>query len=243
MDEPAPKNEPGSFLSIISDVSKTPNMDPEILHRLIDANERVMQKQAEIDFNDAFIKMKPLLPVIVKDAPNQQTNSKYAKLENIKENVDTILFDHGFYYTFDEIYPDNDHIVTVCKLTHKGGHSITAQKRLAHDDAGIKGTTNKTQVHAAASTGTYGQRLSLAMALSLTFVGFDKDGNAPDEALIDDAQFQAIQALIEETETDTAAFCKHLKVESLKAITNKQYPKAVQDLKGKLEKQKVKKDG
>lgn len=228
-------------LSIIEKVALNPDADVSKMNALFDLQERVMSKQAEIDFNNAFILMKPKLPVIVKDAANSQTNSNYAKLENIKEKVDPILFENDFFYRFDEEYPDNDHIIITCYLTHKGGHTVVAKKRLAHDDVGIKGSTNKTKVHAAASTGTYGQRLSLAMALSLTFIGFDNDGNEVDtSALVDDAQFNELLKLIEEAGVSAESFCKHMAVPSIRSIRSLLYAKAVQDLKARIKKKKEK---
>ena len=210
------------------------DIDTEKMKALVEINKDVKRTQAEINFNLAMAEMKPYLPEIVRDKANTQTSSKYATIENIKTKCDPILQKYGFNYRFDEEYPDAEHIVTVVYLTHRDGHTVSARKRLSHDDAGIKGTANKTRVHAAASSGTYGQRLSLAMVLALTFKEFDNDGNAAERFLIDEDQRAKIQELIDESDTDIAVFCDHLKIASLAEMPNKIYPKAVQDLKAKI---------
>lgn len=210
------------------------DIDTDKMKALIDINKDILKAQAEINFNTAMAAMKPFLPEIVRDKANTQTSSKYATIENIKIKCDPVLQKYGFNYRFDEEYPDNEHIITVCYLTHRDGHTVTAKKRLSHDDVGIKGSSNKTRVHAAASSGTYGQRLSLAMVLALTFKEFDNDGNAADRFLIDEDQRAKILELIEQSDTDIQAFCEHLKIDSVADMPNKIYPKAVQDLKAKI---------
>lgn len=231
-----PASAPGAMdpAQLLQIALNSKDVDTEKMKALVAINKDVMATQAEINFNLAMAEMKPFLPEIVRDKANTQTSSKYATIENIKTKCDPVLQKYGFNYRFDEEYPDNEHIITIVYLTHRDGHTVVARKRLAHDDVGIKGTANKTRIHAAASSGTYGQRLALAMVLALTFKEFDNDGNAAERFLIDEDQREKIQALIEESDTDIAVFCEHLKIDSLAAMPNKMYPKAVQDLKAKI---------
>src|SRR5215467_3126050 len=65
-------------LAMIERVAKDPNADVAKLEKMLDMQERVLRTRAELEFNEAMSKCQAALSVVVADAENPQTRSKYA---------------------------------------------------------------------------------------------------------------------------------------------------------------------
>ena len=240
-------NDETGFLNFLERAAKDPSFDVAKFTALLDVKERQLNKQAEQAFNQAYTRAKLSMPRVTKegsveypvdknqpDGPKKKA-FKFAKYEDIDKAIRPTEQAEGFSRIFTTEEREGGGVIVHCTLLHKDGHSKTASIPVALDTSG-----GKNNIQAMGSSFSYGKRYTTEMIWDIVKEGDDNDGNY-DIFPIDDVQFEAIQTLIEETGTDTAAFCKHLKVESLKAITNKQYPKAVQDLKAKKDKIKDKK--
>lgn len=90
---------------------------------------------------------------------------------------------------------------------------------------------SKNAIQAVGSTVTYLQRYTLLAATGLAAAGQDDDGDEGDRGeLIDANQKDQLIALIRETETDTARFCKYLGVESVDDLPAARFDDALQAL-------------
>lgn len=182
------------MLSIIERVARDPNSDIDKLERLLAMKERLDLRDAELAFSEAFANMKPALPVIRHDRYNDQTQSKYATLRQVNETVDPILKQHGFSTRF-RTHQTETHASATCILQHIKGHKEETTITLPLDLAGIKGTKNKTSVHAVASSTTYAKRYAKLAALDL--VTGDDDGNgAANELPLNETQQETIKSLL-----------------------------------------------
>lgn len=202
-----------------------PDTDPEKLHQILDFQERILDRQAEYDFNSAMVALRKELQPIVKNKANKQTSSKYADLNAIKKAVDPLLEKHGFYDSYDDDFPEDGVIITTCILTHAGGHSRKNKVRFKRDNVGIKGTANKTDVHGDASAMTYGQRLSLCRALGIR-ISEDDDGNAAGNEAIHPDNAEKLKQLIKETNSDTKAFCEMFGCNDVDSLPQRELRKA-----------------
>lgn len=243
---PAVAEQVGGYLNLIEKAVEDPNCDPDKLHRLLDFQERVMDKQAEINFNQAMTEMMLEMPVINKDGAveyqNKTTNAKevafrYASFENIMKAVKPILQKYGFTMRFNTKEREDGGAIITGILSHKDGHKESTEFSAALDSSG-----GKNNIQAMGSTFSYGKRYCVTALLNIITEGEDNDGNIQGQP-IDDAQFTEIQRLIDESKADTAAFCKHMRVSSLKEIRQDQYAKATNALKAKIEKQKKQQGG
>jgi len=63
-------------------------------------------------------------------------------------------------------------------LSHSAGHTRKYWVDLPLDQAGIKGTVNKTPMHATGSTFSYGRRYLVVMIFNISVIGEDDDGVA-----------------------------------------------------------------
>jgi hypothetical protein len=251
-DLPVPTNtqQVGEYSGMIKNAIVDPNTDPEKLHRLLDFQERVMAKQAEINYRAAMNRLQLDMPIIAKDGsvsypidknkpdgPKREA-FKYASFENIMRAIKPSLMKNGFTFSFDSTprQGDGGGATITAKLSHVDGHSETSSFAAALDSSG-----GKNNIQAMGSTFSYGKRYCVTALLNIITEGEDDDGNTDhgDEP-IDDVQFQHIQDLIDEGSFDAAAFCTHMGYSSLRDIRQKNYVEATNMLKEKLKIKKAK---
>jgi len=220
------------YQEAIKSLTTMPDVNPDVVHAFLDAQERILDREAKMAFIKAKHAVRRDLPTIVKNKFNDQTKSSYANFEAIKKAVDPILDKHGMSdsYTFD--YPEDGVTITTCILTHDLGHEERYQSRVCRDDVGIAGKKNKTNVHGDASAASYGQRYSLGAGLGLK-TSKDDDGNAAGLNPITEKQRDKIQALVDDTGADTQQFCEFMGVSSLSDISTIKYADAISSLQAK----------
>lgn len=167
-----------NLANIIEQAVANPEIDPDKMMKLLDVHERVFNKNAEISFNQAMVKCQEEMPTVVRDASNDQTRSKYAKFETIISTIKPTYTKHGFSLSFGTDDAAEGHIRIVCDVMHSDGHSKRHHVDLPLDIAGIKGSVNKTGVHATASTHSYGKRYLVGMIFNIAQADQDDDGNS-----------------------------------------------------------------
>lgn len=98
-----------------------------VMEAMVGLYERMQAKEAEREFNTAFLELKKEMPKIAatKPVPNNDgtTRYKYAPLDEIDEILQPLALRHGFTYTFAEgDKSDATKIEKVCTVYHTGGH-------------------------------------------------------------------------------------------------------------------------
>lgn len=165
-----------SIISLVDKALTSPEIDVEKMKAMLDVQERIYDKNAQIEFNAAMAKCQKEMPAIAKTAENLQTNSKYAKYETIVIDTKPIYTKHGFSISFSEGEAKQDnHIRVEAEVMHSNGHVKQYHSELPKDDSGIKGTVNKTQVHAKASTYSYAKRYLFCMIFNIALANEDDD--------------------------------------------------------------------
>lgn len=190
-------NVQAGFLGLIEKVVSNPEANIQMLEKIIEVQERVMAKQAEIDFNADLAVMLAEIPVIAKTSDIKvQTKTggnfgiKYAALDEIVEVVRPIMSKYGFSVNFKHEQNSASHVKVTCILRHKHGHSETNEITLPLDNSG-----SKNAVQSVGSTITYGKRYTLCSSLNIA-TGDDKDGftvsaeNANAKQGLSDKRFQ-----------------------------------------------------
>ena len=92
-----------------------------VLGDLLKLQERQEQRQAERDFNAAFVALQHDLPVIVASTVIKN-RGKYERFEDVMDKVGPLLVKHGFTVSFSQVEGDKK-ISQTCKLRHIAGHS------------------------------------------------------------------------------------------------------------------------
>lgn len=166
-----------TLLTAIAAAASNPAADIDKMERLFAMHEQMIKREAEMAFNAAFSRAQAKMPIVATNAVNSQTNSRYAKLAAIVEAISPIYTNEGFSVSFNNAdSPIAGNIRVLAKLSHPAGHSRDYQIDMPPDDVGIKGTANKTKVHAAGSTNAYARRYLTLMIWNLTTED-DTDGN------------------------------------------------------------------
>lgn len=226
---------PNSIVETITAMASNPDIDVAKLEKLMDLNERMLNREAAKEFAEDFVQMKPELPTVARTHNNSQTKSKYAKLEDINVVVDPVLAKYGF-GTQTKIKEQTDKGVTVTAiLTHRGGHKEETTIFMPLDDRGIAGTVNKTQPHAVSSSITYAKRVAICALLNIS-TGDDADGNT-DNGCITLEQAAEIDNLIRVTGADRAKLLEYASSDDVRNIPAKNYGKTISMLKQKQKKQ------
>lgn len=234
-----------SFLGFIAEAARDPSVDVSKMERLFDMRERMLARDAHLQFNAALKEAKAQMPAILKNKYNEQTKSHYANLESVSDAMDPIITANGFSLTFGTAPTTLEgHYLVTCTLAHEGGHEKAYEAPIPIDSAGIKGTTNKTATHAFGSTMSYGRRYLKMMIFDIKTT--DDDGNAagaraPVEVeFISDEQLVTLRAEMKKTNTDENKFTAYLKEPTLGALTVQKFHQAMAALKAKAETMGVK---
>lgn len=230
----AKQNEAASPVRLI-ELAIQQNADVEKLEKLMDLQERWDARQSEAAFNTALNRVQANLPKIEKDANNNQTKSKYSRLETVNAALVPVYAAEGFSISWGtDTSPVDGHIRVVGDLSHSSGHTRRYFLDVPLDNVGAQGSVNKTKVHATGSSISYGRRyLTLMMFNASTYD--DVDGNQP-KPTISEQQEADLKALIEETKASVPAFLGYYKIKRLSELYAEHYETAVKMLEAKRKK-------
>lgn len=215
---------PSTMLDIISRAAADPNTDPAKMHSLLDVQERMMNKQAEINFNIDFGKLQAELPSITQDAKIVHSGkliANYATYEAIDKVIRPLLVKHGFSLRYNSKGWEGK-VVIYGTLAHRDGHSITDEIPLGIDASGAKNN-----VQGVGSTIAYGKRYLVGMLLNLVFCGEDDDGVKAGHVPINDEQATEIKDKLRSTGADVKKFLEYMGAASVDEIAAKNYSKAI----------------
>lgn len=173
VDEAAPERAlakvDGPMLPMIERLAALPDFDVAKLEKLLDMQERILDRHAEAAFNGAFAEMQAQIPTI---AERGRTNmGRYARLEDIIEVVRPILKAFGFSLSFSTQWPEKGTVRIVGILTHTQGHARQSEFLTTADTSGAKNA-----VQALGSAVSYGRRYTTMDLLSIVSRELDDDG-------------------------------------------------------------------
>lgn len=230
--------EPSDVLSALKRAASD-TTDIDKMERLLAMHLKLAEKDAEREFNMAFLAAQSDIRPIFKDANNPQTKARYAKLEKINEAIMPILQRHGLAISFGSDTPESmvsTHVRVTVKIYHANGYSEMRKIDAPLDGAGAKGTSNKTGVQAMGSSITYAQRYALKMIFNLSFTN-EEDNDGEDSETITQEELEQLTTLCDETNADKARFLAYYQIKDFSDMTRKQFPGAITALKQKKAKE------
>jgi len=234
------------FIEMVERLAANEAVDPDKLQKIVDIQMQVFDRNAETEFNAAMSRVQSKLPTVYEKSFNPQTNSRYAKIEHIAKVIKPIYTAEGFSTTFSQGKPVTEGYMGIDgELRHSGGYKRSYWLELPPDDKGIKGTVNKTGLHAAGSTFTYGRRYLTCMMFDVA-TGDDTDAvigdSAPPAKIISDKQASQIQDMltvlndVDAPNSDEELFCAWAKIESIRSMPAHKFARCLKNLKEKVEK-------
>jgi hypothetical protein len=208
-----------NFLAMIERLASNPDVDVEKLHRIMDAQERVLDRNAAQAFNHDMALAQAKIKVAIKDKFNQQTRSNYASEEAIDKAINTASTDMGFSLSFyEEDSPKPNHIRVCVDIMHRDGCTKVRHTDVPIDDKGIAGKTNKTQTHAFGSSLSYGTNYLKRLVFNVPRGDGDDGNGASGIEYIQGEDLERIKKLVKEVVTDMNAFLKVAHATSIDTI-------------------------
>lgn len=166
-----------------------------------------------------------------KSANNPHFKTKYADLTAVIEAIKPALINHGLFFT-QHPKPSEKGITVETVLHHENGDHLSLGELFV--------PANKQDAQGFGSALTYARRYALVTAFGVPVE--DDDGNAASKsapkaspAVIDDVQWSELVQMMEAAEANTAAFCTAYNIASLKELPTDAFPKAIAQLRKKIE--------
>jgi hypothetical protein len=161
------KNEAMTLMAVIERVAMSESSDITKLEKMLDMQERILNRNAAQSFSSDMAVMQGEMPRVFKLASGH--NTTYARLEDINDAIRPTLQKFGFAVTFTIDQPDK-HVRITAILSHRDGHTQTSSLTLPLDTSG-----SKNSVQAIGSTVSYGKRYTLCALLNIS-TGDDTNG-------------------------------------------------------------------
>lgn len=220
-----------SMLTVIERIASDPNSDVAKLEKMLDMQERIIAKQAEMDFNAAMTRLQQKLPVIHQSSEIRHGDkmiAKYAKYEDIDRKIRPFYSAEGFSLSFNSKRQPDGAVIYYGTVAHESGHSRTAEIILPAD----KGP-GRNEVQAQGSTLSYAKRYLVMMLLNLVTTGEDDDGNGAGAKAVTDEMVKELEDMIVKYGADRQRFLEHFKATVITDLSAKDYKAAVALLKAK----------
>lgn len=178
-----------ALMGIVERLAQNPDVDVQKMTAILDMQERLWKRNAEIAFNRDFAAMALDMPRIQKDGTvsydkvkgqpekGQEEAFKFALYEDIDEVIRPILNKYGFSLSFTTTERQGGGLVVNGILAHREGHSRTTSLPLALDTSG-----GKNNLQAMGSSSSYGRRYAACILLNIITVDEDDNGLADGQA-------------------------------------------------------------
>jgi len=227
-------NDASAIMSVIERIVMNPDVDISKVEKMLDMQERIMNRNAEQSFNSAMTIAQGEMGRVSADMQNPQTRSMYASYAQLDRSLRPVYTKHGFSLSFDTGELNEGILPVKCYVSHKDGHSRTYHVDMPADGLGAKGNAVMTKTHAAGSAMSYGMRYLLKLIFNVAIGEDDDDGNGAEGIItISEEQEANIVAMLDETDSKKSDFLKYLGVESLLSLPASHYDKAIKALEAK----------
>ena len=189
-----------------------------VLDKLVGLYERMQDREAERQFNSAFVALQQDLPVIVASTiiPNR---GKYERFEDLMQVVGPLLTKHGFSVSFSQDAKDG-RVLETCHLRHIGGHSQA-------NSFGVRTGKADSDTQADVKASTTAKRCSFMNSLNLVIRqdAMTDEGDATLQgAPIDFAEAKYLREQIAEKGANEATFLKMAGADTIETIGKNIYP-------------------
>lgn len=173
------------FLDLTREILLNPAIDPDKLEKLMNLQERVMDRTAKQLYDSAMHLAQQEMSFVVSDKRNPDKGNKYASYKAIDKAIRPIYSKHGFSVSFDtgpgkpEYGPvPEGHIRVLMDIAHAGGWQVQKHTDIPVETTGAQGTKMMTKTHATGSGMSYGKRYLVIFGFNLAVGEQDDDGNA-----------------------------------------------------------------
>lgn len=230
--------ETNALLNMIERVCLDKDADIDKLSKMLDMQERILNRNAEQAFAADFSAMQSELPriarngtIVIKKDNRIIQSTPFAKLEDINDGVRPTLQKYGFGVSF-SIAQAGGMITVTAKLLHRLGHSESTSISLPLDTTG-----SKNNVQGNGSTVSYGKRYAMCALLNIS-TGDDVDGAEPEQIrqpfdVVSEADINSIRNALKVADYAEESFCKSAGIASLDQLALARFAGAMAHIQGK----------
>ncbi len=226
-----------SIMQVIARAASDPRVDVAKMSALLDMQERISAKEAEIAYNRAYSEAKLHMPRIVKRGTidmGSKGSMKFATYMDVDKVVSEIERRFGFTRSFTN-KPSEKGVEVTVHLHHEAGHVMPSTMTLP-PDAGA----GRNAMQAIGSAHSYAKRYLTLDIWNIITVETDDDGQAT--GYISDAQLGVITDMLSACGIDTnearkSAFLKFAGAKIVGEIKAKDYDRVMVALRTELQKQ------
>lgn len=206
-------------MATIERIALDPSVSIEKMSKLLELQERVLERQSRMAFTEAMARLQPRLPTVGRSGtitilnkedrekkvanPRVEQTSKFMDYADLVDAIREPLGDEGFTLTFkSEPLPDGKIMITGT-LRHREGHAESTSMALMLDTTG-----SKNNLQAAGSSMSYGMRYCARLLLNIASRADDRDKNATEAGgndVITEEQLRDLEAQMRATNTTDAA--------------------------------------
>jgi hypothetical protein len=208
-------SQPDQFIAMMERLAMADNVDVLKIEKMMDLQERILDRNAKQSYMADFSQMQPELPSVERKG-TAHNDKKYAKYEDVVNAVRPHLGKFGFGFSH-KVNQTDAKIEVICTLTHRSGYSESTHFVAAADASG-----SKNAVQAVGSTISYGKRYTLLALLGIATEDEDTDG----DVFITEEQVLSLNSRLDEIGANKIVFCQTIKVNSLAEIKVKDYANA-----------------
>lgn len=224
------QDEPQSILAVIARAAADPRVDVAKMQALLDMNERIERRQAEIEFNAAMARIMPKMPRIQKNGTifdkHGKLRSRYAKYEDIDREVRPLLAEEGLSVSFTAEEARPGYLKVTGTVRHKMGFSQQSTFTVPTENPQIPGAQG------VGSADSFAKRYILINTFNIVCEGVDNDAQGDPQA-IGAEQVLTIETLLQDTKADRAKFYAWAGVSKIEDILEKNYQNVLKALQAK----------
>ena len=165
----------GSLLEVIARAATDPRVEIAKMKELLDMQERILAKDAEVQFNEAMAQVNEVDLRVAKMGTASlggKGSYKYARWEDMDNVIRPLLRDNGLRLSFDTEVNAAGGIIIHGWLTHRAGHKVKASVPLMIDTG-----PGRNMLQQMGSTVSYGKRYVAEMLLNIVREDEDDDGS------------------------------------------------------------------
>jgi len=220
-----------AMIQVMERAVLNPKVDVDKMERILEMQLKVIERNAEIEFNQSMADCQMGMRSISADMENDQTGSRYASYQALDKVLRPIYSKNNFALRFNSEPRTQEDIITVlCYVTHRKGHTRIYTIDMPADGKGAKGGAVMSSTHATGAGASYGMRYLLKMIFNVAVGQEDTDGNLEPEiqrTYITENQINELDSKIRGNKVNMKGFLswmkKELKIKSIETIPNNFY--------------------
>lgn len=184
------------MISSIMQIASNPDIDVDKMEKLFAMQERMMDRQAKMDYDNALARVQADMPRITQRGQIKNKTgmvvANYMKYEDIDLEIRPRLQKEGFSLKHDRKHIDGKMVVKTT-LKHRSGHEESVEIPLPYD----KENALKSALQAAVGTFSVGKRVNVCSLLNIVQEGEDDAARMADANAVTDDQAAHIKNELE----------------------------------------------